>query len=247
MWWFSLAFRKAKADLKVETSRAYLGILWWVLEPLSYLLAFYLIFSNRAEGDYVSFLLSGLVVWKWISSSVSTGMNAIDSNRGLISQVYMPKYVLVLSSIFLSLMKFGFVFFLLICFLVYRGYEPAVQWLMLVPLTVFVLVFLFSVVGLVAVFVPLVPDIRLLIQNGLLFLFFISGIFFDIKTLDESFIYYQQFNPVAVIVSCYRSVLFDNYFQWYSLVYFIILTMIIFSFSMLSLKYFDRKIGKMMV
>ena len=90
IWYRSLA------QLRSESSRAYLGYLWWVLEPLLYLAVFYVVFAlvlNRGDENYVQVLLTGLVVWKWFDSSVRSSMDVIHQNAGLIDKVYLPKIV----------------------------------------------------------------------------------------------------------------------------------------------------------
>ena len=66
-----LVWYKAYADLRAEAARAYLGVLWWVLEPLLYICVFYVVFGillDRGGQGFVSFMLCGLVVWRWFSS-----------------------------------------------------------------------------------------------------------------------------------------------------------------------------------
>ncbi|RME59397.1 ABC transporter permease, partial [Candidatus Parcubacteria bacterium] len=65
--YFSLILQKARSDLISEARRGYMGMLWWVLEPLLYLGAFYVLSTivlHRGGEGAVSFLLVGLVVWK---------------------------------------------------------------------------------------------------------------------------------------------------------------------------------------
>ena len=85
---------KAWADLKSEASRAYIGFLWWFIEPVLYMGSFYLLFGLglKMGGDnFMYFLLCGLLPWKWFSSSLSNGSLSIIANAGLINQTYLPK------------------------------------------------------------------------------------------------------------------------------------------------------------
>ena len=40
-----LVFFKAYADLRAEADRYYISFLWWIVEPLLYMSAFYIIFE----------------------------------------------------------------------------------------------------------------------------------------------------------------------------------------------------------
>ena len=94
--YLSLVLQKAQSDFISETRRGYMGILWWVVEPVLYLSVFYIIFVlvfNRGGADAVSFLLTGLVVWKWFGSSIPQCTNSLYANNGFIRQGCIRKMV----------------------------------------------------------------------------------------------------------------------------------------------------------
>ena len=78
---------KAYADLRAERERTYLGFVWWIFEPLTYMfvlwLAFDVILSRGGEG-FVLFVLVGLVPWQWFKSTVTHGANSVLAARKLI-------------------------------------------------------------------------------------------------------------------------------------------------------------------
>src|SRR5690606_21854583 len=95
--YIDLMFYKAYAELRAEATRAYLGFLWWFLEPVLFLAIFYAIFETglrRGGAAFVPFLLCGLVPWKWFASTVMGCANVMSRNYGIIQQVYVPKLVL---------------------------------------------------------------------------------------------------------------------------------------------------------
>jgi len=54
---------------------------------------------------------------------------------------------------------------------------------------------------------PLLPDLKVAIDNGLMLLFFLSGVFFDINQVQEPVRSYLLLNPMAVLIDEYRNVL----------------------------------------
>ena len=87
-------------DLRAEAAQNLMGMLWWVLEPLLYLLAFYLIFEvflERGGPGFVGFLLCGLVFWRWFDASLNRSSAALLANGRLINQIYLPKWVFPLT------------------------------------------------------------------------------------------------------------------------------------------------------
>lgn len=211
--YLDLIWYKSIAELRAEAARAYLGFLWWIVEPVIYMVAFYIVFAlifQRGGEGFVPFLLCGLVAWKWFGSTVSQCANSIPSNAGLMNQVYIPKYLFPAIVIIVGTIKFLVVLALFLLFLVVYGVSPSETWLIvpIILLTQFVLIA--AVSGLVAAMVPVVPDIRLILDNVLMLFFFLSGIFFDIKDVPDDIRSILILNPMAVIIDSLRVALIDN-------------------------------------
>ncbi len=213
-WYYlELIWYNAIAELRAEAARAYLGFFWWVFEPVLYMVAFYIVFAivfQRGGSDFVPFLLCGLVVWKWFGSAVAFCANSIPSNSGLMSQVYLPKYLFPMIILLNSSIKFIIIFGLFVLFLLVYGIEPSASWLSLPVIILVQFLFIAFIAGLVASIVPLVPDIKLILDNVLMLLFFLSGIFFDISVAPEDVKFYLLLNPMAVLIESYRAVLIDG-------------------------------------
>ena len=60
--------------------------------------------------------------------------------------------------------------------------------------------------------VPLIPDIKIIIDNFMTLLFFMSGIFFKLDQAPKDVQPLLDLNPVARLITSYRDVLIDN--QW---------------------------------
>ncbi|RMG92893.1 MAG: ABC transporter permease [Zetaproteobacteria bacterium] len=207
--YWSLVWFKAVADLRAEAARSYLGALWWILEPVLYLAAFYIVFKSMRQSadDVVSFLLCGLVVWKWFASTVMQGGNSIIRSAALMRQVYIPKYVFPLSTILANAFKFLFVFTLLILFLLLMGYSPSAIWCWLPALLIVQFLLVSAVALLLSALIPFIPDISDLLGNVILLLFFLSGVIFDISKAPEAIQAYLYLNPMAILVEDFRIVL----------------------------------------
>lgn len=233
----SLIYQKAISDFKAEARRGSLGILWWVIEPLLYVLVFYviftLIFQRGSEGSVLN-LLTGLVVWKWFDSSIRQSANSITTNVGLIRQVYLPKVMLPAMVIVTTTLKFFIIFIMLLAFLIFQGHEPSATWLAIPIIIVVQAVVIFAIGGFLAAIVPFLPDLRLLIDNGMTLLFFLSGIFFDINNVNDQLQSYLNTNPMVGIIDSYRLVLLNN--QWPD--FRLLLTTAVFSSLLLFLAYF---------
>lgn len=201
---------KAYADLKSEAARGYLGWLWWIIEPLLYLAAFYVVFGIALKHDepgFVPSLLIGLVVWKWFDVAAKMSATAISAGRGLMAQVYLPKQFFALVVIFRNTVKFALTLVLLLAFLLLFS-DPTFQTWVALPLLLFLQLLLITGVGLLlSAIVPLWPDLKMVVDNGLMLMFFLSGIFFDISRVEGLAGDVLRLNPMAIFVLEYRKCL----------------------------------------
>ena len=84
---FDIILVKTVAELKAEAKRTYLGVVWWIAEPLIFMSIFYFIFGvlfERAVEHFVPFLLIGLTLWQWFNSTTSQCNDAIRSNLAIL-------------------------------------------------------------------------------------------------------------------------------------------------------------------
>lgn len=250
MKYLDIILFKTWADLRAEASRAYIGFLWWFLEPILYMGAFYLLFGLglRMGGDgFVYFLLCGLIPWKWFSSTIANGSRAIEAGAGMIQQVYLPKIVLPTIIVAINSVKFLMILPILLLFLWFSGYVANQVWLALPLLFVLQFLLVWSLTSFCAALVPYVQDLRYVIENGLLMLMFLSGVFFDLDKLSPLMKSVLYLNPMALLIENYREVLLEGHWPNTSeLIY-------VFAFSLMfglmatwCLTRFDRRYPKVL-
>ncbi len=249
--YFELVLYKGLADLNSEASRAYIGFVWWVLEPLLYMGAFYVAFGIglRAGGaGMLFFLLCGLVPWKWFSSSVSNGSHTIQNNVGLIQQLYLPKYILPWIAIVTSGVKFLIILGLLLLLALFVGHGPSLAWLGLPVVVLVEMLLALSIASLTASIVPLLPDLGLIVDNGLIVMMFLSGIFFDTRTLPPKVKALVELNPMVSIINGFRDVLMNGRWpDWVALAWVALFSLAVYAVAYAILRHFDRIYPKVMI
>lgn len=205
-----LVFFLAYAELRAERARAYLGFVWWVLEPAMNMAVLYFVFGvmlKTADAGYVPFLLVGLTVWQWFKSSVSHGGNAIWGNLNLIRQVKLSPLVFPCVQVLADSVKFLYIFALLLVLLWCSGYPINAAYLGLVPLLLVELIFALAIAYLVAAVIPIVPDLRFVIEQLLALLMFLSAVIFSPDAVSPDIRRLLQFNPIATLVDATRGIL----------------------------------------
>lgn len=212
---FELVWFSTYAELRAERSRSYLGLAWWLVEPALMMAAFWLVFDRilgTGGPDYLPFLLVGLVVWQWFKSSIVHAGLAIWMNLALIHQVRMPVLVFPFVHLLSDALKFAFVFVLLLAVLWLAGYPPSAAWLSL-PLLLACLLACAGGCGLLlAALMPLLPDLRFVIEQLLTVLMFLSGVVFSLQRVPAPYSDWLAWNPVLLLLEALRGVLLQG--QW---------------------------------
>lgn len=243
-----LILYKTYADLKAEAERSYLGVLWWIIEPVLYLGAFYILFVlvlHRGDPNFVPTFLCGAVIWKWFDSSVKGGGQSISVHRGLLQQVYVPKYVFPMIAVLGSTARFLPVFTIFCLFLLISGIPVQISWLAM-PLLFFTqLLLVLSLAMLVSAVTPFLPDLKVVIDNGLMLLFFLSGVFFNINDVQEPVKSYLLLNPMACLIDEYRNIMIRGVWPDIGRLGTVLTASFAFGFAGLALlKRLDHKYGK---
>ena len=205
----------ATLSLKADAQRYFLGYLWWMLEPLLWVGVFYLVFAvllGSGRADFLMFLAVGKLTFIWFSKSVSQSANSLLNALGLIGRMDAPKWLFPLAVCHEGLFKQVAVFALLIMLLLFNGYTPSLSWLWLAPLAVTQYLLIMGCGMLAALLVCVRRDFQLLVQLGLVFLLFISGIFWDIHSIGNTALRENLLlvNPMASLIDLYRTVLMEG-------------------------------------
>lgn len=206
-----LILHKAWADFKADSQRTYLGIAWWVLDPIINTFVFYLVFGvvmQRKTPDFVPFLLVGLVVWRWFDSSSRGAARSIYANVSFVRQVSFPKLVFPLITIMTSTYQFLFSLAILFATLWFFGISFGGH-MLLFPLVLLVEWLLIVAMGLIlGSLVPFIPDLATFFDYLFRVGFFMSGIFYSVSDMPVSHMRtVLRLNPMVIIIEGCRDLL----------------------------------------
>lgn len=249
--YLDLILYKTYADLKAETTTSRIGFLWWLIDPMIMIATFYLVFGvflHKRTVDFVPFLMIGVTVWQWFSTTVPDGAKTISKASALMGLVYVPKAVFPAVAVLMGVFKFAVVLAVLILFLLWYGIEWTLCGLAL-PLIVLVqLLFTVGVTFLCASVVPFFPDLNRFVNYGLRLLFFLSGVFFDPAQLPPQVRPLFFLNPMAGLIDSYRNILLRGLWpDWEGLGIISLLSVALVTVALLILIRYDRVYPKVVI
>jgi lipopolysaccharide transport system permease protein len=127
--------------LVVRYKQSLLGWIWAVAQPLSLMMMYTLIFSRLArvssEGvAYPVFVLTALLPWVFFSSAISNSVNGLVGHPTLLTRVYFPREIIILSYVAAAFIDFCVAFVLLACLMAYYGVWLTANALYAIPVIV---------------------------------------------------------------------------------------------------------------
>jgi ABC-2 type transport system permease protein len=90
-----------RKELKIRYRNSTLGFLWSMAQPVFMLVVYTAVFAILGAGfeRFAIWVLSGLIVWTLVSTSLMTATQSITANAPLVGKVRFPRAVLPLSSV----------------------------------------------------------------------------------------------------------------------------------------------------
>jgi lipopolysaccharide transport system permease protein len=125
--------------IKVRYKQSLLGASWAILQPLSMMLIFTIIFSLFArmpsEGaPYALFAYAALLPWTYFSTSLANGTSGLVSHTQLVTKVYFPREILPISYVIAALFDFLIASVVLVGLMAYYRVQPTLKILYAVPI-----------------------------------------------------------------------------------------------------------------
>ena len=200
---------ETRASLKSEISGSYLGWIWLVLEPLCFMLIYTFIAGVvfGSKTDYFPiFVFAGLSIWNFFNKTVTSSVKLVAANRDIVTKVYVPKFILLLVRIFVNLFKMFVTFILLIAFMIF--FKVPISWniLWVIPIIICTIIVTFGVSSIFMHFGVFIDDLVNVTAIGLKFMFYLSGIFYQISTKVPK--PYNTIllcgNPIAFLIKSFR-------------------------------------------
>jgi len=207
-------------DVKVRYRQTLLGAAWVMGQPLVTMLIFTLLFNRIARLDappgmpYPLFVLSGVLLWNFISGAIQHSGNSLLNTAHLISKVYFPRLMIPFSNVITDAFDLAVSALLLLPLMLWYGVTPSI-WIVLVPLVV-LLAGMFSVgVGCwIAALNVEYRDVRVVIPWLLQIAMYVAPVVYPLSAVPERFRWLAILNPATGLIELFRAVLLGGKIDW---------------------------------
>jgi len=206
-------------ELKGRYQNTALGFIWSLLSPLALALVLYFVFRYlfQQEPNFGAYLLVGLMTWRFFAAGTTSAVYSIVGKASLVTRVYVPRWILVLSNtlanLFSSLLEF--IVIIPILYFICGGLPPTILLFPLVFVIYFWLVYGASLF-LAATYVYF-RDTNQIWEVVANILFFLSPIFYPMSAIKGMLPIYLL-NPITEYIIVFRDLMiYGNIPSLYSL------------------------------
>lgn len=201
----------ALRDIKVRYKQTLIGGLWAVLQPLTTMLAFTVLFQllGRAPASpdvpYPVTLYCALLPWQLFATALSQASDSLVANQNLITKIYFPRIIIPVAPILAGLVDFAVAFGVFLLLLLWYGVVPGYAVLTLPFFVLYAVLAALSVGIWLAALNALYRDFRyavpFLIQIG----FVVSPVLFETRALiPERWQLLYGLNPMVGVIEGFR-------------------------------------------
>lgn len=233
-------------DLKVRYKQTVMGVAWSVIQPLTMMMIFTLIFSRLAKipsdgYPYPVFVFSGLLAWNFFSNSVSTSGVSLIGSSNLVSKVYFPRIIIPLSSIGVSLVDFSIGSVLLIGLMVFYDQSFSLQILALPLFVVGLMTLSLGFGSWLAAITVTYRDFRYIIAYLLQIWMYVTPVIYPLNFVPENWRWLLYLNPMYAWVGGIRACFLNQPIDWFGTTISIGITVIIFAAGMIYFQTTQRR------
>jgi len=201
--------------IKVRYKQSVLGLAWAILQPLSLMLIYTVIFSVIAkvpsEGvPYAVFAYAALLPWTFFSSSLTNATQGLVSHSQLVTKVYFAREILPLTYVSAALFDFAVATSFLIALFFYYGVHLTTYALYAIP----ILVLLVALATACSLFLSAMQvkfrDIGVAMPLLLQLWMFSTPVVYPLSAVPQRYRGWYVLNPLVGVIENFRRVVLQG-------------------------------------
>ncbi|OIP87710.1 hypothetical protein CO009_01410 [Candidatus Shapirobacteria bacterium CG_4_8_14_3_um_filter_35_11] len=210
--WHELLWQMVGREVKSRYKQSILGYFWVILNPLAQMLVMSFAFSiilriptNAASNiPYSIFLFVALLPWNLFANSLSSSAASLVGSASIITKVYFPRTILVLSTIIAKIIDFLFALIILIIYMIIYQIPINLNILWVIPIFFIQQIFTLGLSLFFAASNLLYRDIQYLLTLIITLWLYLTPVIYPADIVPDKFKIFFQLNPMAVIINAYR-------------------------------------------
>jgi len=183
----AFAYTLARYSLQASTAKSSLGAAWHVVVPALqigiYGVIFGVLLSAIRPPHFVPYLITGIVLFQFITGCFTDGAKSITSNAPLVRSLDFPRILLPVSAVVSNILRVVPLIALMLIGILAFGERPNLGWFLLIPDFLLMTLFATGASMIAARLTVHLEDLNQLLPFIVRVLFYTSGIFWNIDKI----------------------------------------------------------------
>jgi lipopolysaccharide transport system permease protein len=207
-------------DVRVRYKQAGFGVAWALIQPLTQMVIFTVLFNRvvgiRADSGvpYGLFTFSGLIVWTLFANGLSQASDSLVQNGDLVTKVYFPRAILPLAAVLAACIDFAVGLALLLLMMLASGAHFGREAFLIAPIAVLSAFAAVSISFWTSAINIEYRDVRYVLPFFFQILIYLTPVFYPSSIVPERYRLLVELNPMAAVVDSFRSALFGTPIPW---------------------------------
>jgi len=219
-------------DITVLYAQTVLGLSWAILNPLTQIVVFGIIFGKVAklstEGiPYIVFSTVAIIPWTYMSEAMSQSSQSLVQGHQMLGKIYFPRLIFPMTAVFSKLLDFAISLIILVGMFIYYHITPTWN-LLFLPLFVVQMMCIPAGVGMwLSSMAIRFRDVRFAMQFILRMLIYTAPIVYSASAIPEKYRIIYSLNPIVGVIEGFRACLLGTPMPWLYIMPGIITTIIL--------------------
>ena len=208
-----LVYMFVMRDFVSSFKQTILGPVWFFINPILTTIVFVVVFGKIAglstDGlPQILFYLSGVTLWNYFSTSLTSASSVFTANAGIFGKVYFPRLVMPITIVVSNLMRFGVQFLLFLLAWAFYLFKGAIQpnvWLLATPFLVILMAAFAMGVGMIfSALTTKYRDLQMLLGFGVSLFMYATPVIYPLSALSGIWKKLAFYNPLTGIFECFK-------------------------------------------
>lgn len=201
-----------KAGLKSEVANSHLSWLWWLLDPILFMLVYtfiaQVVFTHN-ERYFPVFVFVGLTIWNFFSKTMNGSVKLVRKHKSVLTRVYLPKWVLSIEKMGNLFFKMCISFALILILMIIFQVPFSFRLFHMIPVLIVLIIVSFGFSTLLMHFGVFMDDLSNIVEIFMKLVFYLSGVFYNLYTrVPEPFNkILLRGNPAAFLIEQSRKII----------------------------------------
>ena len=207
---------RVKREFQSKYLNSLLGVAWTIIQPLSMILVYTIIFSQimraklpgvESSFGYSIYLCAGILTWGLFAEIAGRAQNTFLEHGNLLKKLSFPRLCLPVTVVATALLNFVIIFSLFTLFLIITGTFPGMVFFAIIPVLVVQIIFAIGLGITLGVLNVFFRDVGQAFGVVLQFWFWLTPIVYPATILPERAQELLAYNPMTGLMGAYQTIL----------------------------------------